>query len=129
MNLLLFLPIDHHRGNQAVLPKAQIGRDLLQSIKELGEGRFRIHAKVLLRALPIPVHAALDLVAALLETVCASFRAIIGDAVLCLRKAGKLLDGLEDAGKGLVIIGVLLAGAQVLVSMINLTGIGVTLSS
>ncbi|MGR3414439.1 TRAP transporter permease, partial [Pseudooceanicola nanhaiensis] len=43
--------------------------------------------------------------------------------------AGKLLDGLEDAGKGLVIIGVLLAGAQVLVSMINLTGIGVTLSS
>ncbi|WP_136637751.1 TRAP transporter permease [Pseudooceanicola onchidii] len=43
--------------------------------------------------------------------------------------AAKLLDGLEDAGKGLVIIGVLLAGAQVLVSMINLTGIGVTLSS
>lgn len=43
--------------------------------------------------------------------------------------AGKLLDGLEDAGKGMVIIGVLLAGAQVLVSMINLTGIGVTLSS
>jgi len=45
------------------------------------------------------------------------------------RMAGKLLDGLEDAGKGMVIIGVLLAGAQVLVSMINLTGIGVTLSS
>ncbi len=43
--------------------------------------------------------------------------------------AGKLIAGLEDAGKGLVIIGVLLAGAQVLVSMINLTGIGVTLSS
>lgn len=43
--------------------------------------------------------------------------------------AGKLTCGLEDAGKGLVIIGVLLAGAQVLVSMINLTGIGVTLSS
>ncbi|MEC7257896.1 MAG: TRAP transporter large permease subunit, partial [Pseudomonadota bacterium] len=43
--------------------------------------------------------------------------------------AAKLLDGLEDAGKGMVIIGVLLAGAQVLVSMINLTGIGVTLSS
>lgn len=42
---------------------------------------------------------------------------------------GKLLAGLEDAGKGMVIIGVLLAGAQVLVSMINLTGIGVTLSS
>ena len=42
---------------------------------------------------------------------------------------GKIFDGLEDAGKGMVIIGVLLAGAQVLVSMINLTGIGVTLSS
>lgn len=41
----------------------------------------------------------------------------------------RVLDGLEDAGKGMVIIGVLLAGAQVLVSMINLTGIGVTLSS
>ena len=43
--------------------------------------------------------------------------------------AGRLLSGLEDAGRGMVIIGVLLAGAQVLVSMINLTGIGVTLSS
>ncbi|WP_308917621.1 TRAP transporter fused permease subunit [Jannaschia sp. LMIT008] len=42
---------------------------------------------------------------------------------------GRVLSGVEDAGKGMVIIGVLLAGAQVLVSMINLTGIGVTLSS
>lgn len=41
----------------------------------------------------------------------------------------KIVDGIEDAGKGMVIIGVLLAGAQVLVSMINLTGVGVTLSS
>ncbi|WP_209427750.1 TRAP transporter fused permease subunit [Pararhodobacter sp. SW119] len=43
--------------------------------------------------------------------------------------ASRVLDGLGDAGRGLVIIGVLLAGAQILVSMINLTGIGVTLSS
>lgn len=43
--------------------------------------------------------------------------------------AGKVLAGLEDAGRGLVIIGVLLAGAQVLVSMVNLTGAGVALSS
>ncbi|TYC64160.1 TRAP transporter fused permease subunit [Rhodobacterales bacterium] len=43
--------------------------------------------------------------------------------------AGRVITGLEDAGKGMVIIGVLLAGAQILVSMINLTGIGVTLSS
>ncbi len=42
---------------------------------------------------------------------------------------GRIVSGLEDAGKGMVIIGVLLAGAQVLVSMINMTGIGVTLSS
>lgn len=43
--------------------------------------------------------------------------------------ARKVLGGIGDAGRGLVIIGVLLAGAQILVSMINLTGIGVTLSS
>jgi TRAP-type uncharacterized transport system fused permease subunit len=43
--------------------------------------------------------------------------------------AGKLISGLEDAGRGMVIIGVLLAGAQILVSMLNMTGIGVTLST
>jgi len=43
--------------------------------------------------------------------------------------AGMVVDGLADAGRGMVIIGVLLAGAQILVSMINMTGIGVTLSS
>ncbi|MBN9671503.1 TRAP transporter permease [Roseibium aggregatum] len=45
------------------------------------------------------------------------------------RMIGLILEGIGDAGKGMVIIGVLLAGAQILVSMINLTGIGVTLSS
>ncbi len=40
-----------------------------------------------------------------------------------------LLTGLQDAGKGMVIIGVLLAGAQILVAMLNMTGIGVTLST
>lgn len=43
--------------------------------------------------------------------------------------AGRLLSGLIDAGKGMVIIGVLLAGAQILVAMIGMTGIGVTLAS
>ncbi|MGR3375317.1 TRAP transporter permease [Salipiger abyssi] len=43
--------------------------------------------------------------------------------------ARMVLAGVEDAGRGLVIIGVLLAGAQVLVSMVNLTGAGVALSS
>ncbi|MES1924439.1 TRAP transporter fused permease subunit [Salinisphaera sp. T31B1] len=42
--------------------------------------------------------------------------------------AARLLDGLTDAGKGMVIIGVLLAGAQILVAMIGMTGIGVTLA-
>jgi TRAP transporter 4TM/12TM fusion protein len=41
----------------------------------------------------------------------------------------KLLSGLTDAGRGMVIIGVLLAGAQILVAMIGMTGIGVTLAS
>ncbi|MCB8840491.1 TRAP transporter large permease subunit [Aurantimonas sp. VKM B-3413] len=41
----------------------------------------------------------------------------------------QLVASLDDAGRGLVIIGVLLADAQILVAMINLTGIGETLSS
>lgn len=41
----------------------------------------------------------------------------------------QIADGFADAGRGMVIIGILLAGAQILVSMINLTGIGVSLSS
>jgi TRAP transporter 4TM/12TM fusion protein len=43
--------------------------------------------------------------------------------------AKRILAGIEDTGRGLVIIGILLAGAQVLVSMVNLTGAGVALSS
>jgi len=35
----------------------------------------------------------------------------------------------QDASKSLLIIGILLAGAQIMVSMINLTGLGITLSS
>ena len=34
-----------------------------------------------------------------------------------------------DSSKGLLIIGILLAGAQIMVSMINMTGLGITLSS
>ncbi len=43
--------------------------------------------------------------------------------------APMLAKALDDGGKGMVIVGILLAGAQILVAMINLTGIGVTLSS
>ncbi len=43
-----------------------------------------------------------------------------------LRQARTALD---EGATGLIIVGILLAGAQILVSMINLTGVGVTLSS
>lgn len=36
---------------------------------------------------------------------------------------------LDEGATGLIVVGILLAGAQILVSMINLTGVGVTLSS
>lgn len=59
--------------------------------------------------------------------------AYVGFAVLARRAwrdiGSCLLAGLIDAGKGMVIIGVLLAGAQILVAMIGMTGIGVTLAS
>ena len=43
--------------------------------------------------------------------------------------ARQLKAALDDGANSLVVVGILLAGAQILVSMINLTGIGVTLSS
>lgn len=41
----------------------------------------------------------------------------------------RLRTALDEGATGLIIVGILLAGAQILVSMINLTGVGVTLSS
>ena len=43
--------------------------------------------------------------------------------------AKNLFDGFIDAGRGLVMVGILLAGAQILVSLINLTGLAGTISS
>jgi TRAP transporter 4TM/12TM fusion protein len=43
--------------------------------------------------------------------------------------ATKLVHGLSDAGKGIVIVFVMLTGAQILVSLINMTGVGITISS
>ena len=40
-----------------------------------------------------------------------------------------LIKALEAGGKGVVIVGILLVAAQVFVSMVNLTGVGVTISS
>ena len=40
-----------------------------------------------------------------------------------------VLEALADAGRGLVLIGVLLIGAQILVAMINMTGVGIALSN
>lgn len=70
----------------------------------------------------------------------AAFHGIVGLTVTFLAFAlierrplrevgGQLMRGLVDGGRGLVIIGVLLAGAQILVAMINLTGAGVAISS
>ncbi|WP_420550470.1 TRAP transporter permease [Litorivicinus lipolyticus] len=41
---------------------------------------------------------------------------------------GQIVRAFESGGKGVVIVGILLVSAQVFVSMINLTGIGVTIS-
>ncbi|GAA6142421.1 TRAP transporter fused permease subunit [Hydrogenophaga sp. 5NK40-0174] len=41
----------------------------------------------------------------------------------------KLHAAVDEGANGLVVVGILLAGAQILVSMINLTGIGITMSS
>lgn len=71
------------------------------------------------------------------------FYGIVGTvAALCLARIGarktgqpaepigrQLARALDDGGKGMVIVGILLAGAQILVAMINLTGVGITLSS
>jgi len=43
--------------------------------------------------------------------------------------AVRMRAALDEGATGLIVVGILLAGAQILVSMINLTGVGVTLSS
>lgn len=45
------------------------------------------------------------------------------------RTGRALIAALSEAGTGIVVIGVMLASAQILVSMLNLTGVGVTISS
>lgn len=63
---------------------------------------------------------------------CAVLPFVLGD-LATRRQPGKtlraLLDSLVEAGNGIVIIAIMLAGAQILVSLINLTGVGVTISS
>lgn len=92
----------------------------------------------------LPIVAALGgLFAGVLQGYSIQYAAFLGIALLLLsyvafglldrasprRMLAMLMDGLSDAGKGMVIIGVLLAGAQILVAMLNMTGIGVTLSA
>lgn len=48
------------------------------------------------------------------------------DAKVCM---GKIMEGVRDAGNSFVTITILLAGAQILVTVINLTGFGVNISS
>jgi TRAP-type uncharacterized transport system fused permease subunit len=53
----------------------------------------------------------------------------IGTKARPLEIIKQLVHALGEAGKGLVVVGILLAGAQIMVAMINLTGIGITISS
>ncbi len=50
-----------------------------------------------------------------------------GDGLWATTK--KLLGALEDGGKGVVVVGVLLTAAQVFVAMLNLTGLGIAITS
>ncbi|MGX1306267.1 TRAP transporter 4TM/12TM fusion protein [Amorphus suaedae] len=64
--------------------------------------------------------------------ICMVVPFVIADLAITRRPAEtakRLLGGLVEAGNGIVIIALMLAGAQILVSLINLTGVGVTLSS
>ncbi|WP_040485567.1 TRAP transporter permease [Lutibaculum baratangense] len=64
--------------------------------------------------------------------ICMVVPFVIGDLAVNRKPkstARALIYGLVEAGTGIVIIALMLAGAQILVSLINLTGIGVTLSS
>lgn len=45
------------------------------------------------------------------------------------RTGRSLFQGLQDAGTGLVVVFIMLAGAQILVSLLNLTGVGITVSA
>ncbi|WAP69827.1 TRAP transporter permease [Jiella pelagia] len=69
---------------------------------------------------------------AAIGVVCMVVPFIIGDLFVNRDPKGtgrKLLGGLSDSGSGIVIVFVMLAGAQVLVSLINMTGVGVTISA
>jgi TRAP transporter 4TM/12TM fusion protein len=62
--------------------------------------------------------------------------ALITFPLTCIRTRADLVTGLKelykvpaDSAKGLLIIGVLLASAQIMVAIINMTGLGVTLST
>lgn len=64
--------------------------------------------------------------------VCMVVPFVIGDLVTARNPRatiGRLIHGLTDAGQGIVIVFVMLTGAQILVSLINLTGVGITISS
>jgi TRAP transporter 4TM/12TM fusion protein len=70
-------------------------------------------------------------------TACYGMLGIIGAYTLATLTSGgnlkqvvfTLLRALEDGGKGVVIVGVLLVAAQVFVAIVNLTGVGVAVTS
>ncbi len=46
-----------------------------------------------------------------------------------LETGRNILGGISEAGTGLVVVFIMLAGAQILVSLLNLTGVGITISA
>ena len=70
-------------------------------------------------------------------TACYGMIGIIGSYTITTLAAGgtireviyTLLRALEDGGKGVVIVGILLVAAQVFVAIVNLTGVGVAVTS
>lgn len=64
--------------------------------------------------------------------ICMVVPFIVGDLIVNrdVKATGKkLLGGLSDSGSGIVVVFVMLAGAQILVSLVNMTGVGVTISA
>jgi TRAP transporter 4TM/12TM fusion protein len=79
----------------------------------------------ILRGNSLPASAFFGMAAALALFPLTRIRAF-SDVGPATRQLGKAF---QDSSKGLLIIGILLAGAQIMVAMINMTGLGITFSS
>ena len=116
------------RNNYGIVPEDEIpaARDVLTPLRLLpiigGIGGLMW---MLIDGRSVAYAAAIGIIAMLLPF-------IVGDLFVNRdpkRTARQLIAGLTEAGSGIVIVFVMLAGAQILVSLVNLTGVGVTISS